>query len=481
VANDPTPEPTPTRVRLLVGHGTPEALPARTAARDSFKRPLDKARFMYDRLKGFRDVYPEEMAAYRAVFDEIESAAQAYGFREISTPAMERTRLYADKSGEEIVEELYSFEDRGGRDVALTPELTPTVARMVVEKSQELTKPIKWYSTRPFWRYEQVQQGRFREFYQTNVDIFGSSEPEADAEILAVAANSLTGLGLTGDDFEFRVSHRDILSALLRSFDADVDERDAIRAVDKRAKVEREEYMGLLVDAGLSRDQAVEFDDVLQAGSEDLDELLAFSDRQDLHDAVENLRNVLDATEDFGVREYCNLSLTTARGLDYYTGVVFECFDSTGEVSRAIFGGGRYDDLIESYGGQPTPAVGVALGVMNSTLPPLLKRAGVWPEEALSTDYYVLTVGDTRSVASRIARDLRDRGHVVEADVAGRSFGAQLDYADSINAETVVIVGEQDLANDEVTVKDMASGDQTTVPVDAFPGDRDRPTYDDFA
>jgi histidyl-tRNA synthetase len=190
---------------------------------------------------------------------------------------------------------------------------------------------------------------------------------------------------------------------------------------------------------------------------------------------------VLDAAEDFGVREYCDLSLSTARGLDYYTGVVFECFDSAGEVSRSVFGGGRYDDLIESFGGQPTPAVGVAPGVMNSTLPLLLQRAGVWPEEELATDYYVLQVGDTRPVAARVARDLRENGHVVETDVSGRSFGAQMGYADSINADTVVIVGEQDLANDEVTIKDMASGDQTTAPVDDFPGDREKPTYGDFA
>jgi histidyl-tRNA synthetase len=194
---------------------------------------------------------------------------------------------------------------------------------------------------------------------------------------------------------------------------------------------------------------------------------------------VANLRAVLAAAEDFGVREYCTLSLTTARGLDYYTGVVFECFDSTGEVSRSVFGGGRYDDLIEGFGGQPTPAVGFAPGY--ATLGLLLQRAGVWPEEALSTDYYVLQVGDTRDVAARIARELRERGHIVESDVAGRSFGAQLDYADSINAGTVVIVGEQDLENDEVTVKDMTTGDQTTAPVDAFPGEFDRPTYDDFA
>ncbi|AFK19633.1 histidine--tRNA ligase [Haloferax mediterranei ATCC 33500] len=430
---------------------------------------------MYDRLKGFRDFYPGEMSARREVIDTVETAAAQYGFREIGTPYLERTQMYVDKSGEEIVEELYAFEDKGGREVTLTPELTPTVARMVVAKQQALSKPIKWVSTRPFWRYEQVQQGRFREFYQTNADIFGSSEPEADAEILAFAADALTDLGLTADDFEFRVSHRDILGGLLRSFDADVHVTDAIRAVDKSEKVEREEYLGLLSDAGLTYDQASEFADLLERG--DLDEIADFGG-ENVEAAVENLRNVLAAAEDFGAGEYCEVSLTTARGLDYYTGVVFECFDSTGDVSRATFGGGRYDDLIESFGGQPTPAVGVGIG--NATLQLLCQRAGVWPEEELTTDYYVLTVGDTRSVASRIARDLREAGNVVEVDVSDRSFGAQMSYADSVNASTVVIVGERDLENGEVTVKDMESGEQTTAPVDDFPGGRDEPTSDDF-
>ena len=430
---------------------------------------------MYDRLKGFRDFYPEEMAARRAVIDTLEDAAARYGFREIDTPALERTEMYADKSGEGIVEELYAFEDRGGREVSLTPELTPTVARMVVAKQQALSKPIKWVSTRPFWRFEQVQQGRFREFYQTNVDVFGSSDPTADAEILAVAADALTELGLTGDDFEFRVSHRDILGGLFRAFDVDVDVRDAIRAVDKREKIDRGEYLGLLSDAGLSYDQAESFDDLVTAG--DLDEIAAFGG-DDVAAAVENLRAVLTAADDFGAGEFCDVSLSTARGLDYYTGVVFECFDATGEVSRSVFGGGRYDDLIESFGGQPTPAVGVAPGLAPLSL--LCQRAGVWPEETLATDYYVLTVGDTREVAARIARDLRAGGNVVETDVAGRSFGAQMGYADGINAETVVIVGERDLENGEVTVKDMDSGDQTTAPVDSFPGDDASPTFEDL-
>ncbi|WP_142857796.1 histidine--tRNA ligase [Salinigranum halophilum] len=432
---------------------------------------------MYDRLKGFRDFYPEEMTARREVLDAVEDTAARYGFREVGTPALERVQMYVDKSGEEIVDELYTFEDKGGRDVALTPELTPTVARMVVARGQELSKPIKWVSTRPFWRYEQVQQGRFREFYQTNVDVFGSSEPDADAEVLAFAADALTNLGLSAGEFEFRVSHRDILGGLLESMGEGVDVRDAIRAVDKSAKVERNEYYDLLHDAGLSYDQAREFDDLLSSG--DLDALVDFAGTERVEAAVENLRAVLAATEDFGVREHCTLSLETARGLDYYTGVVFECFDTTGEVSRAVFGGGRYDDLIESFGGQPTPAVGVALG--DATLQLLCERAGVWPAEELSTDYYVLTVGDTREVAARIARDLRSRGHVVETDLSDRGFGSQLSYADGINARTVVIVGEQDLENDEVTLKEMESGEQTTAPVDEFPGERDAPTYDDFA
>jgi histidyl-tRNA synthetase len=432
---------------------------------------------MYDGLKGFRDFYPGEMSARRAVVDVLEETARRYGFREIGTPALERTQMYVDKSGEEIVEELYAFEDKGGRGVAMTPELTPTVARMVVARQGALAQPSKWFSTRPFWRYEQVQQGRFREFSQTNVDVFGSAEPEADAEILAYAADALTGLGLTGEDFEFRVSHRDVLGGLLASLDGDVATQEAIRAVDKRAKIDDEEYYELLVEAGLPYDAAEAFDEVL--GADDLDELVAFAGTDRVAAAVENLRAVLAAAEDFGAGEYCDVSLSTARGLDYYTGVVFECFDSTGEVSRSVFGGGRYDDLIESFGGQPTPAVGVAPGLAPLSL--LCQRAGVWPAEALSTDYYVLTVGDTRAVAAEIARGLRELGHVVETNLTTRGFGDQLSYADGINAETVVVVGEQDLADDAVTIKDMASGDQTRVPLAEFPPEEGRPTYEDYA
>jgi len=432
---------------------------------------------MYDGLKGFREFYPGEMSARRELTDTIEERVSRYGFREIGTPALERTRMYVDKSGEEITEELYAFEDKGGRSVSLTPELTPTVARMVVAKGGEFARPIKWFSTRPFWRYEQVQQGRFREFYQTNVDIFGTDRPEADAEILAVAADVLTDLGLSAEEFEFRVSHRDILGGLLESLDSDVETAEAIRAVDKREKVDAEEYYRLLGEAGLTRSEAERFDEVL--GTDDLDDLVAFAGTDRVEAAVENLRAVLDAAAAFGAAEYCTVSLETARGLDYYTGVVFECFDTAGEVSRSVFGGGRYDDLIEGFGGQPTAAVGVGIG--HETLSLLCQRAGVAPEEATETDYYVLTVGDTRSVGARIARELRELGHVVESDLNDRGFGDQLSYADGIDAETVVIVGEQDLDDDCVTIKDMASGEQTRAPLSEFPPTEGRPTYGDYA
>ena len=435
---------------------------------------------MYDRIKGFRDVYPAEMEAHRAVIDTVEAVAQQYGFREIATPALERTEMYVDKSGEEIVDELYAFTDKGDRSVALTPELTPTVARMVVAKGQELNKPIKWFSTRPFWRYEQVQQGRFREFYQTNVDIFGSAEPEADAEILAFAADALRELGLTAADFEFRVSHRDILERLLVYYEPDVDVAEGMRAVDKRDALEYAAYIDALEGAGFARDTATAFDDTLTAANANPELLISETGDEAVEEAVKELRAVLDAAARLGAENVCEVSLETARGLDYYTGVVFECYDTTGDVSRATFGGGRYDTLIESVGGQATPAVGVALGVMNSTLPLLLQRAGVWPEEPRTLDYYILGVGDTDDEVATLVRSLRGKGNVVEMDLADRGFGDQLTYADANGAETVIIAGERDLADGLVTVKDMESGEQVQVPFEDVPGDRKQPQYEDF-
>jgi histidyl-tRNA synthetase len=431
---------------------------------------------MGEGLKGFRTVYPDEMARRRWIIDTLETTARSYGFVEVGTPALERTQLYVDKSGPGIVDELYRFTDKGGRDVTLTPELTPTVARMVVDRQQAMSKPIKWVSTRPFWRYEQVQRGRFREFYQTNIDIFGSAEPTADAEVLAVAADGLAALGLDAGKVEFRISHRAILTGLLEARCPGADHQAAIRAIDKRDKLEQQEYVEALTAAGIAPEEADVLDELLSAG--DLD-AVADAGGSTVAAAVENLQAVLSAAAELGVDDVCRVDLQTARGLDYYTGIVFECFDTMGAVDRSIFGGGRYDDLIEAMGGQPTPAVGVAPGLAPLSL--ACATAEVGPTGSPGPTYYLLTVGDVRATAAPIARALRARGHTVEMDVAGRSFGAQLDYADAVGAETVIIVGERDLEAGEVTIKDMRTGVQTSAPVDAVPGPHERPTVADYS
>ena len=236
---------------------------------------------MHDRLKGFREFYPEEMVNRKAVFTSIETTISSYGFREIGTPSLERTQLYIDKSGGEIVDHLYSFQDQGGRDITLTPELTPTVARMVALRGKSLPKPIKWFSTRPFWRYEQVQQGRFREFYQTNVDIFGSSSPSSDAEIIVCAAHILSNLGLGEGDFIFLVSHRSLLSGLLESFSPDVDLNAAIRAIDKKDKIDSQLYATLLSEANFPSDSIDDLTDILSLT--DLSEIAEFLKMNRVH------------------------------------------------------------------------------------------------------------------------------------------------------------------------------------------------------
>ena len=432
---------------------------------------------MHDRLKGFREFYPEEMVNRKAVFTSIEKTVSSYGFREIGTPSLERTQLYIDKSVGEIVDHLYSFHDHGGRDLPLPPELTPTGARMVALRGKSLPKPIKWFSTRPFWRYEQVQQGRFREFYQTNVDIFGSSSPSSDAEIIVCAAHILSNLGLGEGDFIFLVSHRSLLSGLLESFSPDVDLNAAIRAIDKKDKIDSQLYATLLSEANFPSDSIDDLTDILSLT--DLSEIAEFAHDETMQSAIKNLEEIFNIVSHTIAEKYCSISLKTARGLDYYTGSIFECFDASGEVHRSIFGGGRYDNLISDLGGPSTPAVGFAFG--DATLEKLLMRTGTWPTKNPKTDYYVIQVGDTRESAIQLAHALRDRGNIVETDVSGKKFTSQLTYSNSINTETVIIVGERDLKENKITIKKMSTGEELQVSIDDFPGDYDSPTYDDFA
>ncbi len=427
----------------------------------------------FDSLKGFYDRYPEEWAAWREVIDTVEETAREFGFREIDAPSVEPTDLFRVKSGEEIVEQTYSFEDKGGREVTLLPEQTPTRARLV-QKRKDLGTPIKWFDTSKRWRYEAVQKGRDREFFQTDVDIFGVESVEADAEIIACAATVFEKLGVD-DHVEFKLNDRQLLDALLESLHVGEDDdapdetrEEVMRIVDKKEKISREEFLGQLQAEGLDRATAEEIDEITAISGpieESLVELSAKApDDERAETAVERMHDLHDALAGYGVADACTLDLSIVRGMDYYTGLVFEAF-ATNRDLRSLFGGGRYDGLIGEFGDQEVPAVGFGFGYSTTTL--LLEETGNWPTEALSTDAYVLAVSDSvREIGLEYAMDLRREGFEVETDLTSRSVGEQFGYADRINASYVLVVGERDLEEGVVTVQEMESGEEEQVPRD---------------
>jgi len=416
-------------------------------------------------LKGFYDRYPPEFAAWRAVVDVVEETAREFGFREINTPAVERTDLYEVKSGDELMDQTYSFEDKGGRRVTLTPEQTPTRARMVQER-KDLGEPIKWLDTSKRWRYENVQKGRDREFFQTDIDVFGIESVAADAEVIAVGATVYRKLGVD-DRVEFLVNDRALLETLLEAEGVENTE-DVMGIIDDKEKLDTEEFRTELRGAGLDAETTARVDELTDIRGPIADTVSELAERapddERVEESVERMVELADALESYGVADMCTLDLSIVRGLAYYTGLVFEAFDTEGDL-RALFGGGRYDELVGLFGGQDVPAVGFAFGY--STTKELLEDAGEWPEEAISTDVYVADVSESvRDRARAFAMDLREAGLIVETDLSERGLGSQLGYADRINATHTVIVGERDLNEGVVTVREMESGDEHTVPTE---------------
>ena len=419
-------------------------------------------------LKGFYDRYADEFASWRQVIDTVESTAREFGFREVNTPAVERTELYRVKSGEELLDQTYSFDDRGDREVTLTPEQTPTRARMVQSRRQALSTPIKWFDTSKRWRYEQVQKGRDREFFQTDIDIFGVESVAADAEIVACAARIYEKLGVH-DRVDFLLNDRRLLEAMLRAEGID-NTTQVMQVIDDKEKLTRPEFHEALANVGVDREAAERVDELTSISgpiTEPVEELAERApDDEATREAVERIEGLADRLAAYGVADVCRLDLSIVRGLAYYTGLVFEAFDSEGEL-RALFGGGRYDDLVGLFGDREVPAVGFAFGY--SPTRELLQREGKLPPETVTTDVYVAPVSESvASEAVDIAGDLRATGLTVETDLTGRGLGDQLSYADGIAASLTLIVGERDLANDEVTVRDMATGDERQVPLSAL-------------
>ncbi len=416
----------------------------------------------FARLPGFRDFPPEEMALRTHVFEAWRRVARRYGFQEYDGPPLEALELYVEKSGEEIVGQLYNFTDKGHREVALRPEMTPSLARILGERSRALPKPIRWFSTPQLFRYERQQRGRLREHFQWNVDIVGEAGVAADAEVLAVALDGLRELGLGPDDVRARVSDRRLLAALMRSAGVADDRLTAAYAVvDKVERETRERSRGrLMAEAGLDATGADAILDLFDAPG--LDAVRErFGDREEVAEALTRFDEYLATLEGLGLGSFVDFDLTIVRGLAYYTGIVFEVFDARGEL-RAVCGGGRYDRLLELVGGEPLPAVGFGMG--DVVLTELLRDLDRLPDVSRSVDWFVVVIGDDlRPRALDVARRLRDRGESVAYSLRSHAVRKQFKAAESEGARRVLVLAPDEAARDEAVVRDMATGEERTV------------------
>jgi histidyl-tRNA synthetase len=416
----------------------------------------------FARLPGFRDFPPEDFALRAHIQESWRRVSRRYGFQEFDGPPLESLELYVEKSGDEIVDQLYAFTDKGDRGVALRPEMTPSLARILGDRSRGMSKPIRWFAVPQLFRYERQQRGRLREHFQWNVDLVGEEGVAADAEVLAVAIDGLRELGLGVVDFRARVSDRRVLRGLLRALAVPEQGLSAAFAViDKLERQPRERSVeALSAETGLDESKSsFVLETVSSATLDTLGEMLGA--RDDAGAEVERLREYVRALEAMGLGGYVEIDLTIVRGLAYYTGIVFELFDRRGEL-RAICGGGRYDHLLELVGGEPLPAVGFGMG--DVVLGELLEDRKLLPAFVATLDYFIVTISaEQRPEALRLAHVLRDRGHSVSYALREQSVGKQMKAAGREGAREVLILGPDELARGCVVARDMGSGTEREV------------------
>ncbi len=412
-------------------------------------------------LPGFRDFYPADLALRAHIFRTWRTVATRYGFEEYDGPPLEPLDLYTAKSGDEIVGQLYNFTDKGDRPVALRPEMTPTLARMVAAQAGQLRKPIRWFSTPQLFRYERQQRGRLREHFQLNCDLIGEPGPLADAEIIALAIDVMRAFGLGPQDVRVRLSDRRVLTSIFES--RGVPATGMATAFDFIDKVERLRKEQIEELASKARDIApATVEDLIEVskirGWDQLEKELAPSERSK---AADPLREVHQSLEAMGLGDFVEVDLTIVRGLAYYTGIVFELFDA-GRTLRAICGGGRYDNLLDALGGVQLPAVGFGMG--DVVLGELLKDRGLLPAQTSSIDVFLafITPEDLPHVLT-LAHQLRNAGLRVEFALSPQAVGKQLKLADSRNARLAVVVGPDERKRDQIMVKDLRSGSQESV------------------
>lgn len=397
--------------------------------------------------KGVRDFYPQDQFIQRYIFEHMERVCELFGYEEYNASVLEPTDLYRSKTSEEIVnEQTYTFHDRGEREVTLRPEMTPTFARMIAGRLRDIPLPARWYSIQNFFRYEQVRKGREREFWQLNADIIGSDSVQADAEIIAVAHGTLRSLGAEENDFEIRVSDRRILDAVYNSVGiAKEYAANVTRLLDRRAKVE--DFEKQLTDLISHEEKAIE--------------LIAELERTTSTAYLEELRVTL---QHMGVNNLI-VDTTITRGFDYYTGMVFEVFDTHGDNKRSLAGGGRYDNLLSLFGGEPVPAVGFAMG--DVTARDFLEAHNLLPQYAPATELMICVLEEeSMSHAVRLAQDLRREDVTVAINFSGKRIGDQIRQADKMKIPFIIAVGEKERMEGRYTIKNLASAQEITLPAD---------------
>ncbi|MCZ6446077.1 MAG: histidine--tRNA ligase [Planctomycetota bacterium] len=415
-------------------------------------------------LPGFRDFYPADVALLHHIFAAWRTVSARYGFEEYDGPPLEPLDLYTRKSGEEIVEQLYHFDDKGGRSVALRPEMTPTLARMVAAKASDFKKPIRWFSIPHLFRYERQQRGRLREHFQLNMDLIGEPGPLADAEVIAAAIDIMRELGLGADAVRVRLSDRQMIRALLLA--AGIDESQlavAYTTIDKIEREDRGKAAERLKTAGITGPGV---DRVFDIGSiRGLEDALAALENVRGGEQVgENIASCHAALCRMGLGDFLEVDLSIVRGLAYYTGIVYELFDAKRSL-RAICGGGRYDGLLEALGGVDLPATGFGMG--DVVIAELLRDHSIAPDAGGRLDAFLVavTTADVPEVL-RLSHALRDRGVRVEYALKAQAVAKQLKIASARQAKTAVIIGPDEREAGEVMLRNLGTGAEERIAVD---------------
>ena len=406
-------------------------------------------------VRGTRDFYPEDMRLRNWLFDNFIAASLLHGFEEYDAPVLEQEELYTRKQGEDITQQLYNFQDKGDRKVALRPEMTPSLARMVMASAGAKPLPNKWFSIPQCWRYERTQRGRGREHYQWNVDIWGTTEISADAELISVIVTFFEEMGLTSDDIVIRISSRKVLEEVLGSLgvEGDLFTKTCV-IVDKMDKLSSEIIEEQLSELGHSSDVINKIQTIL--GIKDMDNLR--SSLEDSSSAILELDTLFDLIDAYGMSEWVQFDASIVRGLAYYTGSVFEAHDREGKF-RAICGGGRYDNLLSTLGGKDLPATGFGFGDM--VIMEVLKEKGLVPELISGVDDIVIPLSpDLRDIAVRVAASLRLSDRTVDLVLEDKKIKWAFKHAERTGAKRLVLLAPDEWSRKMIKVKDLETGEE---------------------